>query len=26
VGAGLLGAAVGFTAGALIGRQFGKHQ
>ena len=26
VGAGLLGAAVGFTAGALIGRQFGRHQ
>lgn len=26
VGAGLLGAAVGFAAGALIGHQFGKHQ
>ena len=26
VGAGLLGAAIGFAAGALIGHQFGKHQ
>ena len=26
VGAGLLGAATGFAAGALIGHQFGKHQ
>src|SRR2546421_5525469 len=26
VGAGLLGAATGFAAGALIGHQFGKHE